>query len=717
MNCKGKKKVIFFILLWAGVAACLAAGRPVQAEEQPSSVAPAASAAPPTVTASVAPTPTATPVRTVVGLTVANAPLELPYGSKLTASQVILMAQYSDGTTGTVNPDEFALDSKILGKQTIVFTYGGCQVVYNLTIVPRQVTGITMKNGTADSMRIVWDALEEAENYEIYISHTENGKYAFLAGVSSAEYTFTNLTQGELLYVRIRATGGVFAGAESEIKAIAPKPERVGKVEVTRSESTSIYLEWEEAAGATGYAVYYKLSGKKEYIYAGSVEETAYRVTGLTANKEYKFMVRSFAADISNPGDDSDTATYGTAPAIPVISELKGGDKRLKVYWKNTKGAEQYNIYISTEMDRGFQLAGTAKADAIRIYPVDNLLQGMTYYLKIEATRLYKGDTLKAESATLFATTQQAEATSTAAKYYSTLAKFKKSPAYKKYKEFRQQLVYNKSFVLPGMKQTNIGGFNSARMVPQSIGMAGSYLLISAYDQAGEQESVLYIMDKSTRKYITTLILPHKGHVGGMAYDGKNLWLSYGKNLQCLKYSVIKAAAKAKKAYVETYAFTVQIPVPDTASYVAYFKNRLWVGTYNENSKKYMYGFTIGSKSGVPTLKQTNKMQMPNRTQGVAVASGGKLIVSRSCQTKPGKSGFLSQLDIYKPTWNLSKKSVKKNSKKKTVQMPPMNEGIVINGSYTYLVFESPAFSECPAPVDRVVAFRTAKLTKKEKEK
>lgn len=715
MICKGKKKVVIFVLFLAGFATCLTAGKPVRAEEIPSVTGPPDAAAPPAVTASVAPTPTATPVRKVVELSVANAPLELPYGSKLAASQVSLTAQYSDGTAETVNPDDFTVNTNILGKQTVVFTYGGCQVVYNFTVVPRQVTGITMKSGTADSMRVVWDALEEAENYEIYISHTEKGKYSFLAGVTSAEYTFTNLTRGELLYVRIRATSDIFAGAESEVKVIAPKPERVGAVKVTRSESTSIYLEWEKAAGATGYAVYYKLSGKKAYIYAGSVEETAYRVTGLTANKEYQFMVRSFAADISNPGDDSDVATYGTAPAIPVISELKGGDKRLKVYWKTTKGAEQYNIYISTEMDRGFKLAGTAKADATRIYPVDNLVQGMTYYLKIEATRLYKGDTLKAESATLFATTKRAEATSTAAKYYSTLAKFKKSPAYKKYKEFRQQLIYNRSFVLPGMKQTNIGGFNSTKMVPQSIGMAGGYLLISAYDQTGEQESVLYMMDKSTRKYITTIVLPHKGHVGGMAFDGKNLWLSYGKNLQCLKYSVIKAAAKAKKAYVETYAFTVQIPVPDTASYVTYFKNRLWVGTYNENSKKYMYGFTIGSKSGVPTLKQTNKMQMPNRTQGVAVASGGKMIVSRSCQTKLGKSGFLCQLDIYKPTWNLSKKSVKKNTKKKTVQMPPMNEGIVIKGSYTYLVFESPAFSECPAPVDRVVAFKTAKLTKKEK--
>lgn len=152
--------------------------------------------------------------------------------------------------------------------------------------------------------------------------------------------------------------------------------------------------------------------------------------------------------------------------------------------------------------------------------------------------------------------------------------------------------------------------------------------------------------------------------------------------------------------------------MPDTASYVAYYKNRIWVGAYNQTVKKYMYGYSISNKSGVPVLKQTNKMLMPNRTQGAAFLADGKMLISRSCQTKKGKSGFLCQIDVYKPTWNLAKKSVKKNTKKKSIQMPPMNEGIVISGSYTYLVFESPAFPECPAPVDRVAAFKSAKLIK-----
>lgn len=701
-----KEKNFIFIMIFISIlAVCVwRAAVPAHAEE---------GSAPPAETPAWAqvPTPVPTPEKTVVGLGVASAPLEVPYGGTLETSQVVLTAQYSDQTTATVNPDaSFVLDTKKIGMHTVVFSYGGMQVEHVLTVVPRQVTGIAMKEGTSHSMKIVWDKLEEAENYEIFTSNRENGTYTFRASTESCEFTFDNLVQGELLYVKIQAVCAGYTSADSAVKAIAAKPEKADSLTVVQTESTAMSLKWEGATGATGYAVYYKLSSKKNYTYAGSTDKLTFQVTGLTSGKEYDFKVHSFAADISNQGDASGTATYGTAPAVPIISELKGGDKRLKIYWKTAKGAELYRIFISTKADGDFQLAGEVKDSSFRVYPIDNLAQNQTYYLKIEVMRDYKGDTLTAVSATLFVATKKAEATSTAAKYYSTLSKFKKSPAYKEYKAFSKKVLYNKSFVLPGMKVTNVGGFTAKNMVPQSIVFAGSYMLISAYDKAGEQESVIYIMNKSTRQYITAIVLPHKGHVGGMAYDGTNIWITYGKNVQCLKFSEVKAAAKAGAAYTEVYQFTTQIAVPDTASYVAYYKDRLWVGTYNQTSKKYLYGFTIENKSKVPTLKQTNKILMPNRTQGVAFTADGKMLVSRSCQTKKGKSGFLCRLDIYNPTWKLTAKSIKKNKKKKTVQMPPMNEGIAISGSYSYIVFESPAFSDCLAPVDRVAAFKTKKL-------
>lgn len=653
------------------------------------------------------------PVRVLEGITVQSAPLETAYGTEFPLAQVVLAARYSDGSTQNVNPEKvLSYDTKKLGAQNIQFSYQGKTADYTVTVIPRKVGTVTMKEGTSTSMKVMWDALEEAENYEIYTASSKDGKYTFVTSTTKAEYTFKNLVQGQITYIHIRAVAGELSGEDSAQTAIAAKPEKVPSVKIKKSESKAITVDWQGAQGATGYAVYYRLTGKTAYTYAGSTEALKYRVKGLKANQEYDLMVRAYAADISNESDNSEKVTYGTAPAVPVMTSLKGGDKRLKIYWKKSTGAEVYRIYISKKADSGFELKGQIKSGGVRIFPVDNLTQNQMYYVKMEASRNYKGNTLTATSVELFAATKKAAATSTTAKNYKTTAKFKKSPAYKNYKAFRKRVALGSSYVTPGLKTTNVGGMNTTHMVPQSVAFAEDYLLISAYDLSGEQESVIYIVDKKKKSYITTLVLPHQGHVGGMAFDGENIWISYGKRIQCIKKQVILDAVKSGRAYTEMYTFTTEVSMPDTASYITYYKDRVWVGAYSETAKKYMYGYTIANKAGVPVLTQKNKILMPNRTQGVTMTSDGRMIISRSCQTKPGNRGFLCQLDIYKPTWNLAKKSVKKNSRKKVVQMPPMNEGIVVNGTRTYLIFESSSFTECSAPVDRVMAFDTKKLLK-----
>ena len=70
----------------------------------------------------------------------------------------------------------------------------------------------------------------------------------------------------------------------------------------------------------------------------------------------------------------------------------------------------------------------------------------------------------------------------------------------------------------------------------------------------------------------------------------------------------------------------------------------------------------------------------------------------------------MSRLETYKPSLNYQM-VMKLGKKKKKLQLPPMNEGIAINGDYTYVIYESPAFSECQAPVDRITAFKTNKIS------
>ena len=574
-----------------------------------------------------------------------------------------------------------------------------------------KVTGLRRGKGTASSMAVSWDAVPKAEYYEVYMSETFDGVFTLVGETEKMTYTLNNMVRGKVVYVKVRAMAKELVGEDSELLAIAPVPDKVTGIQSVQNVKTKIKLQWNAAEGATGYSIYYRPSTSTKYTLAGTSSITSFQITGLSAAKEYYFVIYAYAADIDNVGAASDEVMYGTAPALPRIKKVKGGDKRVKVYWSKGTGAQLFRIYVSANSTTGFVLGAVAGIDEYMIRGVDGLKQNQKYYVKVQAVRTVSGIEMVSESEVFSATTKKASATSTKAKKYTTKAKFKKSAAYKKYKDFRKKVVYGKSFILPGMRNTNIAGFNAARMVPQSIAFAGNYLLVSAYDFTKTHESVIYIMNKNTRKYITTLVLPHTGHVGGITFDGTNIWITYGKNVQSFRYSIITNAVVSGQKYIELYALLNTCPVSDTVSYLAYYKGKLWAGAYNEKLKKYMYGYTINNKTGVPSLTMTNRVLMPNRTQGVAFTSGGKMLVSRSCQTKKGRSGFMSCLDTYKPTWNLNKKTIKKNKRKKSVPLPPMNEEIAISGAYTYIIYESPAFAECEAPVDRITAFKTTKIS------
>ena len=641
--------------------------------------------------------------KTITSIEVVDTDVEIPYKSVFTKNNVAIKVTYSDKSELITHPDqEIKLDTTKLGDQTFEVSYQEVKTEYTIRVVPRQVIGLKLKEATKKKATIEWSSLTEAKEYEIYTSTKENGSFTLLKSTTKTTYEFTDLEAGKLLYVKIRAVSGEYAGADSATIVVALQPEQVTGIKAVQNVKTKITLTWDKTAGATGYQIYYRLATGKDSVLAGTTEQNTFQVTGLSSGKNYYFTVIAYAGDTTNAGEPSDEVLYGTAPSIPQITKIKGGDKCLKIKWSKGSGA-----------DSGFKVMAKAASDEVKVRGIDGLKKKKKYYVKVEAVRTVSGVTMSSVSAVSNTTTASAaaKATSVVAKFFTTLKSFKKSAAYKKYKAFRNRVIYSKSYVIPGLKVTNVAGFNATRMVPQSVTFAGNYLLISAYDYSKKQESVIYIMDKKTRKYLTTLVLPHTGHVGGITFDGENVWVTYGKNLQNFKFSHIQAAVTSGKPYYDLYRFSSVIPMPETMSYVTYYKDRIWAAAYSETSKKYMYGYTISNKSGAPALTYSNRILMPNRTQGVAFTSSGKMIVSRSCQTKKGRRGFMSQLDTYNPTWDLTKKTIKKNSRKKAVKMPPMNEGIAISGSYTYVIYESPAFGECQAPLDRVTAFKTSKIS------
>lgn len=319
-----------------------------------------------------------------------------------------------------------------------------------------------------------------------------------------------------------------------------------------------------------------------------------------------------------------------------------------------------------------------------------------------------------------------AAATNTGARIYSN---FKTSPAYKNYSQFKS--LYNATYttVMPGMKNTNVNGTNCTTMVPQGICFAKDYMLVSAYDSLEKCNSVLYVIsntDTKNRKFVATLVLPVKSHVGGIAFDGSYVWITNnGKKVSSIKYTTLVSkinAAKANSNKSTSIAFTTTCSVLTQSSFMTYYDGRLWVGEFKEKGAGdgNMYAYTISSDRKKLTKKY--RMTVPDRTQGVCFKDG-YLVVSRSYSRKPTGKTYISQLRVYKPSFSSPAKDglIKKNSCRKTITLPPMVEGLVVGSTYMYSIYESCATKyytgnygggKCPAPVDRIVAFKFRDVVK-----
>lgn len=94
------------------------------------------------------------------------------------------------------------------------------------------------------------------------------------------------------------------------------------------------------------------------------------------------------------------------------------------------------------------------------------------------------------------------------------------------------------TFIIPGLKATKtILGHTGelamcTSMTPQGLAVTDKYLLVSAYCHTHEHNSVIYVIDKLSHKFVKTVVLPDRPHAGGLAYDSDHgiVWVSGRRN-------------------------------------------------------------------------------------------------------------------------------------------------------------------------------------------
>lgn len=649
-------------------------------------------------------------------VSVGQYPAKITYsqGESLDFSDLKLQVSYTDGTSEYVTDYTITgYDSNIIGPQVITVSYQGYSFNFNVTVLPAKVKNIKATACNMNSVSLTWDAVPGAGSYEIYTYNVYSAAYVLSTTVYTNSYTIMNppATSFSIEICAVVSSGGLdYRGSLSDIFNGATAPDVVMGLYVSGTAANSISLLWNPVAGASGYVVYRSTDAGISYSACNVVTATSYTDVKLSSGKAYQYKISAFVYSKDFQGATSNIVDTSTNVA-KMLLKCKGGEEKLRITWNTITGVTSYDIYIGDDIN-GYTM--TTLNSSRKSYLVEGLITGQTYSIYAVAHRIYNSMDYQSQVSDISSVTiDEIPATSTEAKIFGTSTDFKDSVSYNDIAFFKKYVKYSKSYIMPGVVNTNVGGFASSAMCPQAITFAGKYLLMTAYDLTNEENSVIYVLDKKSKKLLTTLILPSKTHAGGITYDGMNLWITTGTKVASIPYYEIENAVEEGLPYSDiTYITTCSVGIK--ASYVTYYNGMLWVGSYDELKASYMYSFVIESQDTAPTLIDGDKVVMPTRVQGVAFNDKGVLIISRSCQLYKGLRGYMRQLDLYQPDFeNTEDGKISLGDLINTVEMPSMNEGIAIDGSYLYVSYESVAFEDASYQMDRICAFSLSSLTKK----
>ena len=261
---------------------------------------------------------------------------------------------------------------------------------------------------------------------------------------------------------------------------------------------------------------------------------------------------------------------------------------------------------------------------------------------------------------------------------------------------FGQKLV--ETFDLPGMCRTNVNGNDCCDMTPQGIEYACGYIFITAYCYLGDHESVVYVIDGSTKEYITTLVLDGKPHVGGIAYANECLWICDGGNKNgkaIIHYYEIRQIINAIE-YADRFDYVTSINLEgyehgkvylkdqSGCSFISAYQGALYIGVYNEKEEGVLGAYYIEASNGAE-FSAFNTTKIPAKAQGIEFYNAYGYMYTIITTS----SGVNNDSKVYVYRAKGTSSATAKAVYYKTISMPSNIEGPLIYNGRTYFVFES----------------------------
>lgn len=240
---------------------------------------------------------------------------------------------------------------------------------------------------------------------------------------------------------------------------------------------------------------------------------------------------------------------------------------------------------------------------------------------------------------------------------------------------------------IPGMPDTKENDFLnqyifSESQCPQGICMTQDYVLITSYSEEEACKGELMVIDRETGEYLATLGMDEKSHLGGIAFDGSNVWVcnSNQNTVERVSYDFIELMANEnRKGVVDATEMVDVYEVSNIPSCITYYGGRLWIATHTKFFSSKMAAYHLDQVND--KLETLSEYKIPSKVQGITFDEKGSVYLSTSYGRKES-----SYLKIYSSLVELA-------SHPKTpdlqVEMPPCSEEIDILDGFVHVIFES----------------------------
>lgn len=270
---------------------------------------------------------------------------------------------------------------------------------------------------------------------------------------------------------------------------------------------------------------------------------------------------------------------------------------------------------------------------------------------------------------------------------------------------------------IPGMPSTrekdcleNI--ISSSGQCLQGLCFTQELLLISAYAESKQDAGSLMVFDRESGAYLATLAMKRESHLGGIAFDGENIWICHSNSntLERIPYEyVLKIAQDAPGYCVDASALSDEYKLENIPSCITYYGGRIWVATHTKYFESMMFSYRYDREEDC--LTALSSYRIPSKVQGVDFGGNGEVYLS----TSYGRNNS-SYLKVYPSLLALNSKPGNPSVK---VEMPPCSEEVAVLDDRIYILFESASekyfegtdgIGKASAPIDKVLEVNVASI-------